>query len=55
MVVMGRWRTSGSVVNKSGVTAMIAGTDTYKWLPGGHWIVHEADVMIGDQVTQSLS
>jgi uncharacterized protein (TIGR02246 family) len=53
--IIGRWRTSGSVLDeKGGVIMTIAGTDTYTWLPGGHWIVHEADVTIGDQRRQIL-
>jgi hypothetical protein len=53
--IIGRWRTSGAVLNEKGtMITTIAGTDTYTWLPGGHWIVHEVDVTIGDQRTQTL-
>jgi hypothetical protein len=27
----------------------IIGTDIYEWLPGGFFLVHHVDVMIGDQ------
>jgi hypothetical protein len=53
--IIGRWRTSGSVLDgKGAVITTISGTDIYTWLPGGHWIVHEVDVTIGDQRTQTL-
>ena len=48
--IIGRWRTSGTVLDDAGnLTAEISGTDVYDWLPGGHWIAHEADVRMGDQ------
>lgn len=47
--VIGRWRTSGSVHDAAGaVTAVIAGSDVYRWLPGGWWIAHDVDVRIGE-------
>ncbi|SOD93216.1 hypothetical protein [Blastococcus haudaquaticus] len=48
--VLGRWRTSGSVLDDAGeATASIAGTDVYALLPGGHWIAHDVDVRIGGE------
>ena len=48
--VIGHWRTSGTVHDAGGaVTAEISGTDVYRWLPGGWWIAHEVDVVIGGQ------
>lgn len=53
--IIGRWRSSGTVLDEHGtVTANVSGTDIYRWLPGGHWIVHEVDVMMGEQRTQVL-
>ena len=53
--LIGRWRTSGVVLDEHGTeTATIAGSDTYRWLPGGSWIVHEVDVLMGDERTQAL-
>lgn len=46
--VIGEWRSSGTVHDASGtVTADIAGADVYRWLPGGSWIAHEVDVVVG--------
>lgn len=48
--IIGRWRTSGTVLDEEGtVVTEISGTDTYELLPGGHWIAHEVDVQMGDQ------
>jgi hypothetical protein len=32
----------------------IDGTDEYEWMPGGHWLIHRVDVLIGDDRTQAL-
>jgi hypothetical protein len=32
----------------------ITGTDTYEWLPGGFFLLHRVDVMIGQQRVQAL-
>ncbi|RBY77911.1 hypothetical protein DQ239_09325 [Blastococcus sp. TF02-09] len=46
--LIGRWQTSGTVHGAAGaVSASIDGTDVYRWLPGGWWIAHEVDVVIG--------
>lgn len=53
--LIGRWRSSGITLAEDGsVTGDIKGTDTYTWLPGGHWVVHEVDVMMGEEHTQVL-
>jgi hypothetical protein len=53
--IIGHWRSSGTVLDENGeVTDRISGTDTYTWLPGGHWVVHEVDVTVGDQPTRAL-
>lgn len=46
--LIGRWRTSGTVVDDEGnVTTTISGTDTYAVLPGGRWFAHDVDVQMG--------
>jgi hypothetical protein len=53
--IIGRWRTSGTILDVDGsVVGEITGTDVYTWLPGGHWVVHEVDVMMGDEPTRAL-
>jgi Protein of unknown function (DUF1579) len=32
----------------------IIGTDVYEWLPGGFFLVHHVDVMIGEQRVQAI-
>jgi hypothetical protein len=49
---VGRWRTQGHLVVDPAVP--IAGTDSYEWLPGGFFLVHHVDVVIGEQRVQAL-
>ncbi|MGY1689150.1 hypothetical protein [Geodermatophilus sp. SYSU D01105] len=44
--LVGHWQTSGTVHDESGA---VTGTDTDRRLPGGCWIAHEVDVVIGDE------
>jgi hypothetical protein len=32
----------------------VVGTDTYEWLPGGHFLVHHVDVVIGHEPVQAV-
>ena len=50
--LVGRWRSQGHIVGDPPVA--IAGTDTYQWLPGGFFLVHHVDVVIGDQQVQAI-
>ena len=49
--IIGRWRSSGSVLDEYGstVVATISGTDVYSWASSGNWIVHDVDVLMGDE------
>jgi hypothetical protein len=50
--LVGRWRSQGHVVGDRPVP--ITGTDTYQWLPGGFFLLHHVDVVIGDQRVQAI-
>jgi hypothetical protein len=50
--LVGRWRSEGRIVGDPPVP--IAGTDIYEWLPGGFFLVHHVDVVIGQQKVQAL-
>lgn len=53
--IIGRWMTSGTVLDEDGkAVATIDGTDEYEWMPGGKWIVHRVDVMMGDDHVHAL-
>jgi hypothetical protein len=41
--LVGRWRSQGHIVGEDPVPI----TGTYQWLPGGFFLVHHVDVMIG--------
>jgi hypothetical protein len=51
--IIGRWRSSGSALDGDGstVVATISGTDVYTWASSGNWIVHDVDVLMGDERT----
>jgi Protein of unknown function (DUF1579) len=50
--LVGRWRSEGHIVGDAPVP--ITGTDVYEWLPGGFFLVHHVDVVIGDQRVQAI-
>jgi hypothetical protein len=54
-VFIGTWNTTGDVfpIGDLPSSAVIA-TDTYRWLPGQHFILHEADARFGGAVSRSI-
>ena len=54
-IFIGVWNTSGEVleteVSRAGT---MSATDSYRWLPGQHFIVHDADARFGIDSTRSL-
>ena len=50
--VVGRWHTTGHVIADPPIP--VVGTDVYEWLPGGQFLVHHVDVVIGDQPVQAI-
>jgi hypothetical protein len=50
--LVGRWRTDGHIIADPPVP--IAGSDIYEWLPGGFFLVHHVDVVVGEQAVQAL-
>lgn len=48
--ILDRWRSTGVVLDTEGaVEARVEGTDTYRALPGGLWIAHDVDVVVGGE------
>jgi Protein of unknown function (DUF1579) len=50
--LVGRWRSEGHIVGDAPLP--ITGTDIYEWLPGGFFLVHHVDVMVGEQKVQAI-
>jgi hypothetical protein len=50
--IAGRWRTSGHVIGDP--TTPVVGTDIYEVFPGGHFLVHDVDVTVGDQPVRAI-
>jgi hypothetical protein len=51
--LVGWWRSAGHIVGDD-PPVPITGTDIYEWLPGGFFLVHRVDVVIGEQRVQAL-
>jgi Protein of unknown function (DUF1579) len=53
-IFIGTWNTTGEVIEtNSAPAAKLSATDTYRWLPGQHFIVHDADARFGEAPTRS--
>lgn len=54
-VFIGTWNTTGEVLETaSSPPGVLVVTDTYRWLPGKHFIVHEVDARFSGQPTRSM-
>lgn len=52
---IGTWNTTGEVLATEGAPATtLSATDTYRWLPGQHFIAHDADARFGGDVARSM-
>lgn len=51
---VGLWNTTGKITG-AGLTPSIDinGIDRYEWLPGGYFLLHQADVYIGKEKSQT--
>lgn len=52
---IGVWNTTGDVfaTDQSPATTLSA-TDTYRWLPGRHFVIHDVDARFGVEATRSM-
>ncbi|MES2605865.1 MAG: DUF1579 family protein [Pseudomonadota bacterium] len=54
-IFIGTWNTTGEVLATAAAPATtLSATDTYRWLPGKHFISHEADARFGGMPTRSM-
>ncbi len=54
-IFIGTWNTTGEVLEtNSAPAAKLSATDTYRWLPGKHFIAHDADARFGEDPTRSM-
>lgn len=54
-IFIGTWNTRGEVLaTESAPASVLLATDTYRWLPGKHFIVHEADARFGGEPARSM-
>jgi hypothetical protein len=54
-IFIGTWNTKGEVLATDGApAATLSATDTYRWLPGNHFIVHDVDARFDDNPARSM-
>ncbi len=54
-VFIGVWNTTGKVLEtESNARGHLSATDTYRWLPGHHYIVHDVDARFDGNPTRSM-
>jgi hypothetical protein len=54
-VFIGTWNTMGEVLEtEAGPAGLLSATDTYRWLPGKHFIVHDVDARFDSKPTRSM-
>jgi hypothetical protein len=54
-VFIGTWNTTGDVQETEASPAgTLSATDTYRWLPGRHFIVHDVDARFGTEPARSM-
>ena len=52
---IGLWKTTGEIYSAAGnEPESIYGTDVYEWLPGGFFMLHRVNVLMGTKQSQSL-
>ncbi len=54
-IFIGVWNTRGEVLATRNAPAnVLTATDTYRWLLGKHFVMHEVDARFGDQPSRSM-
>lgn len=54
-ILIGTWNTVGEVLETDNAPATtLYATDTYRWLPGNFFIVHDVDARFGSERTRSM-
>lgn len=52
---VGKWNTTGTIPGSNNSPEVrIQGTDTYEWLPGGYFLLHKVDVLMGDDKNETF-
>lgn len=52
---IGIWKTEGEIIATNNSPAIpINGTDSYEWLPGGYFVMHKIDIIMGDQQVEAI-
>lgn len=53
-IFIGTWNTTGEVLEtEASASGVLVATDTYRWLPGKHFILHDVDARFDGQPVRS--
>ncbi|MBG9941083.1 DUF1579 family protein [Brevibacillus formosus] len=54
-VFVGKWMTEGLITESpSGPAVKLKAIDTYEWLPGGFFLIHHVDGLMGDKEVKTI-
>src|SRR5688572_20439085 len=54
-IFIGTWNTTGAVLaTETNPAGALIATDTYRWLPGRHFVVHDVDARFDGKPTRSM-
>lgn len=52
---VGKWKTTGTIpASDASPEIKVSGSDTYEWLPGGFFLLHKVNVLLGDDKNETL-
>ena len=52
---VGKWKTTGTIpASGESPEIKVSGSDTYEWLPGGFFLLHKVNVLLGDDKNETL-
>jgi hypothetical protein len=52
---VGKWKTTGRIpASGENPEIKVSGSDTYEWLPGGFFLLHKVDVLLGDDKNETI-
>lgn len=54
-VFIGKWNTEGVIkASPSGPAVRLKAVDTYEWLPGGYFLIHHVDGLMGEDEVKAI-
>ncbi|WP_246079639.1 DUF1579 family protein [Paenibacillus piri] len=51
---IGKWKTKGTIVLPTGAEVRLDADDTYEWLPGGYFLIHHVNGLMGEDEVKAI-